>query len=56
MVTWAAERASAGTRVTAVAPLPMTTILFPETSRFSGQACGCTMVPAKSSMPLKSGR
>ena len=29
MVTWAAERAKAGTSVTAVAPLPMTTIRFP---------------------------
>ena len=45
MVTLAAPSASAGTRVTAVAPLPMTTTLFPATSRSSGQCCGCTTVP-----------
>ncbi len=56
MVTWAADCASAGTRVTAVAPLPMTTIRLPAKSSPSGQACGCTIVPAKSSMPAKSGR
>ena len=56
MVTWAAERARAGTRVTAVAPLPITTIRFPVTSMSSGHACGCTMVPEKSVMPSKAGR
>ena len=36
MTTWEADRASAGTRVTAVAPLPMTTTFLPATSRSFG--------------------
>ena len=55
MVTWAASAAMAGTSVTAVAPLPMTTTRLPAWSRSSGQCWGCTTVPRKSSMPAKSG-
>ena len=53
-----AERSDTGEslHVTAVAPLPITTTRRPETSRPSGQACGCTIVPTKSSRPAKSGR
>ena len=51
MVTCSASPAIAGTSVTAVAPLPMTTTFFPVWSRSSGQACGCTISPAKSSAP-----
>ncbi len=56
MVTCAACSASAGTSVTAVAPLPMTTTRLPATSRSSGHCCGWTMRPAKRSSPGKSGR
>jgi hypothetical protein len=40
IVTFAALCASAGTSVTAVAPLPMTTTRRPATSRSSGHCCG----------------
>lgn len=55
MVTWAALRVIAGTSVTAVAPLPMTTTRLPAWSRSSGQNCGCTTVPEKESAPSNSG-
>ena len=55
IVTWAATGARAGTIVTAVAPLPITTTCRPVQSRSSGQACGCTMRPANRSAPGKSG-
>ena len=51
MVTRAALSASAGTSVTAVAPLPMTTTRLPVTSRSAGQCCGWTTVPVNSSRP-----
>ena len=51
MVTPAAVRAMAGTRVTAVAPLPTTSTRRPVQSRSSGQNCGCTTRPPKSSRP-----
>ena len=40
IVTWAAVSASEGTRVTAVAPLPITATVLPVRSRPSGQNCG----------------
>ena len=55
IVTCAASGAMAGTRVTAVAPLPTTTTRRPAYSRCSGQNCGCTTSPANDSMPGKSG-
>jgi hypothetical protein len=55
MVTLDAVRASAGIRLIAVAPLPITTIFLPEWSSVSGQNCGCTTSPVKSSMPGNSG-
>ncbi len=54
MVTCAAAwspSSMAGTRVTAVAPEPTTTTRFPVRSRSSGQNCGWTSRPAKSSVP-----
>ncbi len=55
IVTCAAVGAMAGTRVTAVAPLPMTTTRLPAYSRCSGQNCGCTTSPANVSIPGSSG-
>ena len=56
IVTWAAPVAAiAGTRVTAVAPEPMTTTRLPMWSRSSGQCCGCTTRPRKRSWPSKCG-
>jgi len=55
MVTDAPWAARAGTRVTAVAPLPMTTTRLPSTSRSAGQCCGWTTVPSKSAIPGSSG-
>ena len=55
IVTCAARSAIAGTSVTAVAPLPMTTTRWSSYARSSGQNCGCTTSPAKSSMPGNSG-
>ena len=55
MVTWAAVVAIAGTSVTAVAPLPITTTRLPAYSKSSGHFCGCTIQPAKRSVPGKSG-
>ena len=51
MVTWAPCAAKAGTKVTAVAPLPITTTRRPVTSRSSGHCWGCTIVPVKSALP-----
>ena len=51
----APDRASAGTIVTAVAPEPTTTIRLPAGSKSSGQNCGCTISPAKSSRPSNGG-
>ena len=45
IVTWAASGAIAGTRVTAVAPLPITTTFLPVQSRSAGQCWGCTIGP-----------
>ena len=56
MVTCAAVSASVGTSVTAVAPLPITTIRLPAWSKPSGQCCGWTTSPAKSPSPGSSGR
>ena len=55
MVTCAASGAIAGTSVTAVAPLPITTTFLPDQSRSAGQCCGCTIVPRNSEAPAKSG-
>ena len=55
IVTRAPSRASAGTSVAAVAPLPITTTRFPATSMPSGQCCGCTTCPPKRPSPGKSG-
>ena len=55
IVTCAASAAIAGTSVTAVAPLPMTTTFVPDQSRSAGQCCGWTTGPRKSSAPAKSG-
>ena len=55
IVTCAASPAIAGTRVTAVAPEPITTTRFPVKSRSSGQACGCTTWPSNRSRPGNSG-
>ncbi len=55
MVTVAACAAIAGTSVTAVAPLPITTTRWPVRSRSSGQCCGWTTRPAKLSRPGQSG-
>ena len=55
MVTCAARAASSGTRVTAVAPLPMTTTRLPAKSMLSSQCCGWTTRPAKDSRPANSG-
>ena len=43
--------ASAGTRVAAVAPEPMTTTRRPSVSRSSGHDCGWTIRPRKSAIP-----
>ena len=51
IVTCAAVSAIAGTSVTAVAPLPITTTRLPAWSRSAGQCCGCTSCPAKRSWP-----
>ena len=55
IVTWAALCASAGTRVTAVAPLPMTTMRLPATSMSSVHCCGWTIRPPKLSAPGNAG-
>ena len=44
-----------GISVAAVAPEPITTICLPSVARSSGQVCGCTIRPLKSSMPFHSG-
>ena len=54
MVTVAACAAIAGTSVTAVAPLPITT-RWPVRSRSSGQSCGWTTRPVKLSQPAELG-
>ena len=51
IVTRAALRASAGTSVTAVAPLPMTMTRRPAMSRSSGHSCGWTTWPVNVSRP-----
>ena len=51
IVTWAAVPARAGTRVTAVAPLPMTTTCLPAQSSSAGHACGWTTVPVNAPTP-----
>ena len=57
MVTCAApESAIAGTSVTAVAPLPITTTFLPLWSMSSVHFCGWTTSPLNRSMPGKSGR
>jgi len=56
IVTWRADRARAGTRVTAVAPLPITTIALFVASKSVGQCCGWMISPWKSRTPSKSGR
>jgi hypothetical protein len=55
MVTFAALSASAGTSVTAVAPLPITTTRLPAQSMSSVQRCGCTTRPLKRSIPGNTG-
>ena len=55
IVTCPAVPAIAGTSVTAVAPLPITTTFCPAYSRSSGQCWGCTIVPSKLSAPGNSG-
>ncbi len=52
----AAWSARLGTRVTAVAPLPMTTTFLPDRSSSSGQCCGWRTSPAKRSSPSNVGR
>jgi hypothetical protein len=47
--------ASSGTKVTAVAPLPITTMRFPVYETSSRQRWGCTTVPPKRSRPAISG-
>ena len=56
MVTVAPSFSRAGTRVTAVAPDPMTTMRAPLQSRSSGHCCGWMICPVKSSSPGKCGR
>ncbi len=55
MVTCSAAEASAGTSVTAVAPLPITTIRLPLASKSAGQCCGWMIWPAKLSWPGNAG-
>ena len=53
---WRDEQSIAGTSVTAVAPLPITTTRLPVWSRSAGHCCGCTIGPVNRSSPGNSGR